>query len=119
MLNGEIKIDETYLFKEKKSSAPHHGYVNGSQWLFGLHQRNSTDFVVVPVQRRDKTALELSLLRHANTNSTIYPDCFPVYVSHRVMPKTSNLMESGYNHQYVNHKLELISALSARFIQIL
>jgi len=111
MIEGEIEIDETHLFKEKKSSAPHRAYKNSSQWLFGMRKRGSSTFIVVPVTERDKGTLELLILKHIKIYSKIYSDCYSVYVNNRVTPKTSNLQKYGYIHCFVNHKVEFVSAL--------
>ena len=38
LLENEVEIDETHLFREKKSSAPHRGYKLSSIWLFRMKQ---------------------------------------------------------------------------------
>jgi len=52
LLEKEIEIDETYLFREKKSSAPHRPYKLSSIWLFGLKQRNNNKFLLIPLKQR-------------------------------------------------------------------
>jgi len=46
MFVGEVEIGETYLFKEKKSHAPHRSYKNPSQWIFGLRKRGASHFII-------------------------------------------------------------------------
>ena len=111
MLDGEIEIDETHLFKEKKSSAPHRQYQNSSQWLFGMRKRGSSIFIIIFVKERDKGTLVTLILNHIKVNSKIYSDCYSVYVNNRVTPKTSHLKNYGYIHYFVNHKVEFVSAL--------
>lgn len=111
MLEGEVEIDETHLFKEKQSQAPHRQYKNSSQWLFGMRQRGTSAFIVVPVRERDKGTLQLLILKHIKVGSKIYSDCYSVYVNNRVTPKTSHLQKYGYIHAFVNHKVEFVSAI--------
>ena len=79
--------------------------------LFGMRKRNSSDFIVFPVEKRDMATLHFLILKHIETNSTIYTDCFSVYVNNRVIPKTSHLERYGYTHLYVNHKIEFVSSI--------
>ena len=39
LLEKDIEIDETHLFREKKSYAPHRCYKNSSIWIFDMKQR--------------------------------------------------------------------------------
>lgn len=110
LLEGEIELDETYMFKEKKSSAPYRGYVN-KQWLFGLKKRGSNLFVVIPVEHRDADTLIPIILKHAKVDSIIYSDSFAVYVNTRSNPRASKLIKYGYAHFFVNHKVEFVSSL--------
>jgi len=111
MLVGEVELDETHLFKEKKSKAPSRQYKNSSQWLFGMRQRGTSAFIVIPIRERDKGTLELLILKHIKISSKIYSDCYSVYVNNRVTPKTSNLQKYGYIHAFVNHRVEFVSAM--------
>lgn len=108
-LEGEIEIDETHLFKVKKSSAPHRPYSNSSQWLFGLRKRGCSDFIIFPVTKRDSKTLDPILLKHVSINSIIYSDSYSVYVNNQTLPKQSKLEKYGYTHLYVNHKIEFVS----------
>ena len=45
VLDGDVEFDETYLFKEKKSSAPHRPYSNNTQWLFGIRKRDTSELI--------------------------------------------------------------------------
>ena len=54
MLFGDIEIDETHLFHEKPSFAPERNYQLCDIWLFGLKERKTKEFIVVPVKTRDK-----------------------------------------------------------------
>ena len=111
LLDGEVEIDETCLVKDKKSSAPHRRPKNSYQWLFGLKKRGSSEFVVHPVLKRDSANIIPLILKHAKVTSTIYSDCYSVYVNNNITPKSSNLIQYGYGHLFVNHKKEFVSAL--------
>ena len=50
LLENEVEIDETHLFREKKSSAPHRGYKMSSIWLFGMKERKTSKFVIIPIK---------------------------------------------------------------------
>ena len=52
ILDGEIEIDETFLFKDKKSKAKHRRNKR-SLWLFGMIQREDHQFVIIPVYSKD------------------------------------------------------------------
>lgn len=67
ILEGELEIDEAHLFKEKQSSAPHRHYSHSSQWLFGIRQRGTSNFIVVPVKSPDEKNLQLIILKHIKT----------------------------------------------------
>ena len=106
-----VPSDETYLVKEKKSSAPHRPYKNHSKWLFGIRKRGTSNFIVVPVQKRDIETLHSLILKHIKINSKVYSDCYSVYVNNNASPKTSKLKQYGYIHYFVNHRVEFVSAL--------
>ena len=36
MLEGQLELDETQLFKEKKTSACHRSYALKESWVFGI-----------------------------------------------------------------------------------
>ena len=110
LLEDEIEIDESFLFREKKSKAYRRRHKPRSQWLFGMKKRGSLDFVVVPVQKRDEITLNSLILKHINISSTIYSDSYSVYVNNFSFPKTSKLIPYGYAHIFVNHKIEFVSA---------
>jgi len=109
LLEGEVELDETFLFKMKKSSAKHRPYQSKSIWLFGIIQRDNKQFIIVPVQSRDKSTLIPIILRNIKIGATIYSDCFSTYVNNNTFPKKSSLTDYGYHHQWVNHKMEFVS----------
>jgi len=108
--NGHVEIDETFLFKMKKTKAKHRTY-SRSLWLFGIIQREDHQFVIIPTYSRDESTLLPLMLKHIKIGATIYSDCFSTYVNNHVLPKKSKLEEYGYQHQWINHKVEFVSAL--------
>ena len=80
-----------------------------SIWLFGIIQRDNKQFIIVPVQSRDKSTLIPIILRNIKIGATIYSDCFSTYVNNNTFPKKSSLTDYGYHHQWVNHKMEFVS----------
>ena len=111
MLFGDIEIDETHLFREKPSFAPYRNYQLSDIWLFGLKERKTKEFIVVPVKSRDEATLIKILLRHARVKSTIYSDCYSVYVNNHTFPKKSKIMTYGCCHHFVNHRIEFINQI--------
>ena len=62
MLEGTIEIDETHLFSEKKSFAPHRKYALSFLWLLGLKCRENSEFLIIPIEKEmSKLFLELFL----------------------------------------------------------
>ena len=110
LLEGEIEIDETHLYKQKKTSAPARPYANHSVWLFGLRQRNSTKFVIIATNIRDSETLIPLIQKYIKIGSTIYTDSYSVYVDNK--NRASKLMQYGYVHYYVNHRVQFISPIS-------
>ena len=110
LLENEVEIDETHLFKEKKSSAPHRAYKMSSIWLFGMKERKTSKFVIIPLKRRTEENLMPIIRKHVKYKSTIYSDSFAVYVNNH--KKESKLAQYGFVHYFVNHKLEFVSQVS-------
>jgi len=81
LLDGEVEIDESHLFREKKTSAPHRKYQLSSVWIFGAKQRNSPKFFLIPLKKREETILVPLIKKHIKQGSTIYTDSFAVYVN--------------------------------------
>ena len=110
LLDKEVEIDETHLYREKKSSAPHRPYKLSSIWLFGMKQRQSSKFFIIPLKNREESTLIPYIRKHVKMGSTVYSDSFSVYVNnHR---KTSKLAQYKYVHYFINHKLEFLSQVS-------
>jgi len=81
LLENDVEIDETHLFREKKSSAPHRPYKLSSVWLFGAKQRNSKKFILIPLKDRKEDRLISIIRKHVKLGSNIYSDSFSVYVN--------------------------------------
>jgi hypothetical protein len=109
MLDGDIELDETYLFKEKKSFAGHRAYKLRSVWLFGMRKRNSPNFLIIPMTSREESTIHLTILKHVKRYSKIYTDSFAAYVNNHT--KLSKLIQYDYNHVFVNHRIEFVSSL--------
>ena len=111
-LKGEIEIDETLLFKEKKTFVKkRRPYKLGSVWLLGSRQRGTKTFIIIPVVKRDEASLMSCILKYVNLESTIYTDSFSVYVNNRQFIKKSKLSDYGYKHQFLDHSVEFVSEL--------
>ncbi len=110
LLEGEIEIDETHLYKEKKTSAPARQYSHHSVWLFGLRQRHSSKFVIISTKVRDSETLIPLIRKYVKIGSVIYTDSYSVYVDNK--NRASKLMQYGYIHYYVNHKVQFVSLIS-------
>lgn len=109
LLENEIEIDETHLFKEKRSHAPHRPYQLGHVWLVGLRQRNSDKFIIVPVHSRNEITLIAIIRKFAKIGAAISTDSYSCYVNNKVYPRKSKLEPLEYIHFYVNHTIEFIS----------
>ena len=83
LLEQDVEIDESHLFREKKSSAPHRQYKLRSIWLFGMKQRNSSKFLLIPLKDRKEDTLIPIIKRHVKVGSNIYSDSFSVYVNNK------------------------------------
>lgn len=110
LLEGSVEIDETFLFKMKKSTAKQRPYTK-SLWLFGMFERESRQFIIIPVFSRSETNLLSIILKYIKVGAKIYSDCFSTYVNNKVFPKESKLEGYGYHHQWINHKVEFVSKL--------
>lgn len=83
LLENEVEIDESHVFREKKSKAPHRRYKNSSIWIFGIKQRNSSKFILVQLKDRREETLISIIRKHVKIGSTIYSDSFSVYVNNK------------------------------------
>ena len=83
LLENEVEIDESHLFREKKSSAPHRHYKLSSVWIFGAKQRNSSKFFIIALKNRKEETLIPLIRKHIKIGATIYSDSFSVYVNNK------------------------------------
>ena len=60
---GDVEIDETVIFKEKKSKARHRPYKLGKVWIFGIRKRSCKDFIIIPVASRHQEVLHKVILK--------------------------------------------------------
>jgi len=95
LLENEVEIDESHLFREKKSSAPHRHYKLSSVWLFGAKQRNSSKFFLIPLKNRKEETLIPLIRKHIKIGATIYSDSFSVYVNNKT--KQSKLQKYSFS----------------------
>ena len=110
LFNGIVEIDETYLYKPKKSSAPHRPYILGDVWLFGMKDRITKEFLIVPLTSRKEDVLISLIRRFIKIGTQIYSDSFSSYVNNRRNPKESKLLQYNYPHEFVVHKIEFVSS---------
>ena len=108
-LKGHVEVDETHLYKEKKTSAFHRSYSTKSVWLFGMRNRDKSSFIILPVYCRNKETLIPIIEKYIKKGSTIYSDSFSVYVNNYTKPKSSHLTSLGYAHYFGNHSYEFVS----------
>ena len=111
VLEGEIEIDETQLYRMKRSHAPGRPYTFHNIWLIGFRERGSKRFLIFPTESRNTDIFLPLLLNHAKPYSTIYTDCFSVYVNNANLLPESKLQQHGYIHKYVNHKIMFVNSL--------
>ena len=83
LLEKDVEIDETHLFREKNSSAPHRRYKLSSVWIFGAKQRNSSKFFLIPLKNRKEETLVPIIRKHIKVGSNIYSDSFSVYINNK------------------------------------
>ena len=110
LLEGELELDESQLFKKKKSSASHRPYSLSKIWVFGIIKRGTNQFVIIPISCKTEATLHKLILKYAKLGSTLYSDCCSCYVNNMSFPKKSKLTEYGYIHFFINHKLAFRSS---------
>jgi len=111
ILTGEIEVDETVVFKAKKTRARRYRrYQLQSMWLLGMIERKSKEFIIIPINSRNEFCLIMKMLKFIDCNSTIYTDCYSVYVNNRKFPKESRLVSYGYNNHWIDHSIEFVSS---------
>jgi len=111
LLEGEIEIDETKLYKKKVSYAPARPYSYDDIWLIGFKERNSQRFLIFPTDDKGSSVFIPLLIVHVKLKSTIYTDGFSVYVNTRKFPHESKLQEFGFVHHFNEHKISFVNEL--------
>ena len=110
VLEGEVDIDESQIFKRKKSKAAARGYANQRYWLIGFKERRTKRFFLKMVPEKNKAIIISLIIRHIKFGSTIYSDSYSVYVN--PYTKQSNLMKYNYIHYFVNHSKSFVHSFS-------
>ena len=90
-----VEIDESKFGKNKY----HKGRYMEGQWIFGGICRETKDFFVVPVPKRDSLTLIPVILSKIAEGSTIISDCWRSY---------NVLSELDYTHLTVNHQYNFV-----------
>ena len=90
-----VEIDESKFGKTKRVKG-HKGRWNKGQWVFGGICRETGDFFMVPVPRRDKKTLLRIIKRYILPGTTIISDCWKAY---------DCLNDEGFIHLKVNHSI--------------
>lgn len=85
-----LEIDESKFGRRKYNR----GHRIDGQWVFGGVERETGDFFLVPVEKRDKETLLPIIKKFIKAKTTIHSDCWKPY---------NELSNMGYVHQKVNH----------------
>ena len=90
-----VEIDESKFGKTKY----HKGRTIRGQWIFGGICRETREFFLVPVEKRDSATLIPIILEKVKPGSTIISDCWKSY---------NVLTELDFTHLTVNHKYNFV-----------
>ena len=90
-----VEIDESKFGKTKY----HKGRTIQGQWIFGGICRETRDFFLVPVEKRDSATLIPIILDKVKPGTTIISDCWKSY---------NVLTELDFEHLTVNHKYNFV-----------
>lgn len=93
-----MEIDETLVAKKRKYNR---GRLVDQQWLFGALERDSGQFVLATVDRRDRETLGALIRAFIAEEATVYSDEWPAYMSF--------FTNQNYNHKTVNHSVNFVS----------
>jgi ISXO2-like transposase domain len=74
----EVEIDETQILKKKKSKAVARNYKSMSKWLFGIKERYSGNFIIVPISSRSESEIIPLITRYVKIGTQIYSDEYSV-----------------------------------------
>ena len=111
MLPGPVELDETLVYRTKKSRALGR-VIRIKIWLIGIKCRVTKRFVLYPTRFRDRNLVLRILQRHVQPNAVVFTDCFSMYVNNRTSPKQSHLSQYGYLHIFINHKRHFVSHIN-------
>ena len=93
-----VEIDESKFGKKRKYNRgrmPNPGF-----WVFGAVERDSNNFELWVVDRRDRESLQPLIQETILPGTMIYSDDYSVY---------RNLDQIGYGHEIVNHSVEFVN----------
>ena len=93
-----VEIDETLIAKKRKYER---GRIVQQQWLFGALERESGNFILATVEKRDSATLGSLIRAFIAEDATVYSDEWPAYMSF--------FGHNQYNHQTVNHSLNFVN----------
>ncbi len=109
MLQGDIELDESHLYTQKKTQADCRQCKNSRVWMLGFKERDSGKFIVeVLPDRKEDTIIPL-INKYIKKGSVLFTDEFSVYVNWR--NSKSKLEERGYVHRWIKHKHQFASTL--------
>ena len=97
--NTTVEIDESKFGKRKYNV----GRVIEGQWILGGICRESKDFFMVPVQKRDAATLLQVIKDKISPGTTIISDCWRAY---------NCLQNEGYQYLKVNHSVNFVDPIS-------
>ena len=81
----------------------------GDVWLFGIKDRISKASLIVPLHSRLEEIILQLIRRFTKIGIQIFSDSFASYVNNRRNAKESKLIQYGYSHEFVVHKIEFVS----------
>jgi hypothetical protein len=110
ILEGTIEVDESHLFRPKKTATPHRSLTR-SIWILGFKKRHSGEFLLIPMTSREEAFIHLSIVKHVQPYSTIVTDSYCAYVNNHVVPRKSKLEKYQFCHQWVNHRVQFVGSL--------
>jgi ISXO2-like transposase domain len=78
LLQCIMEIDENYIAKQKKSSAPCRKLNGSFELMLGLIERDTKRFVIIIVTDRTETTIIPIILKHVKIASKIFSDSYSV-----------------------------------------
>lgn len=94
-----VEIDETLIARRKYNR----GRIVQQQWLFGAIERNSGNFILKTVSKRDSDTLGAIIRDFISSDSTVYSDQWPAYA--KIFSENFSYCHATVNHsrEFVNH----------------